>query len=136
MTDINTVVLVGRLTRDSELKYTTSGFQICTFSLAVNDSKKEGDAWKEFAHFFDMTLLGKRGEALSQYLTKGQQVAIQGKLQQDRWEKDGQKRSKVKILVNDIELIGGKKAESDGGAHGPGGENTPPADDFEDDIPF
>ena len=129
--DINTVVLVGRLTRDSELKYSTSGFPICTFSLAVNDSKKEGDAWKEFAHFFDCTLLGKRGEALSQYLTKGQKVAIQGKLQQDRWEKDGQKRSKVKILVNDIELIGGKKAETDGD-----GENTPPENNFEDDIPF
>lgn len=132
MTDINAVVLLGRLTRDAELKTTNSGFAICNFSLAVNGSKKNGDTWEDVAHFFDLTLLGKRGEALNQYLTKGQQVAIQGKLQQDRWEKDGQKRSRVKILVNDIELIGGKKPEA------PAGEKTEaaPVENFENDIPF
>ena len=139
MTDINVVVLAGRLTRDSELKKTDSGFAICNFSLAVNGSKKNGDAWEDVAHFFDLTLLGKRGEALTQYLNKGQQIVVQGKLQQDRWEKDGQKRSRVKILVNDIQLVGGKKTETSGSATGSVDGNTEqaaPTENFTDDIPF
>lgn len=134
MTDINVVVLAGRLTRDAELKKTDSGFAICNFSVAVNGSKKNGDAWEDVAHFFDLTLLGKRGEALMQYLNKGQQVVIQGKLQQDRWEKDGQKRSRVKILVTDIQLVGSKKQEDTGSASS--AENSKPQEKFEDDIPF
>ncbi len=113
--DLNKVTLVTRLTRDAELKYTNSGFQITTFSGAVNSSKKDGDQWIEEANFFDFTILGKRGESLIQYLVKGQQVAIEGSLKQDRWEQDGQKRSRVTIKVDNIQLLGGNK-DSNGGS--------------------
>lgn len=142
--DLNSVFIVGRLTRDAELIYTNSGFAICKFSIASNTSRKVGDNWEDKANFFEMALLGKRGESLNQYLTKGQQVGIQGKLDQERWEQDGAKRSKVKITVDKIQLIGSKK--QDGPAESKPSEKmdysgyTPPKeavnDRFEDDIPF
>jgi single-strand DNA-binding protein len=139
--DINVVMLVGRLTRDAELKYTNTGFPIGKFSLAVNRRRKSGDEWIEEGHFFDVSLLGKRAEALSQYLTKGTQVAIQGELRQNKWEKDGQPRSKVEITANDIQLLGGgRKNESDysskNTSSSAGGDFTNSEDTFEDDIPF
>lgn len=95
MSDLNRVTLIGRLTRDAELKYTNSGLAICTFSIASNRRTKEGEAWKDVAHFFDITLFGKLGEAIAQYMTKGQQVAVDAHLQQDRWDdkETGKKRS-------------------------------------------
>lgn len=107
--DINSLTLVGRLTRDAELKYTNSGFAITNIGLAVNSSKKDGDQWVEVANFFDVTLLGKRGESLNQYLTKGTRIAISGELKQERWEQDGQNRSKVIVQANDIQLLGDGK---------------------------
>lgn len=151
MADINVVMLVGRLTRDAELKYTQTGFAISKFSLAVNRRRKQGDQWVDEAHFFDLSLLGKRAEALNQYLTKGTQVAIQGELRQNRWEQDGQARSKVEITVNDIELLGGGRGGSSGGSRSQGqygggneenrsgsygSDSVSPEDNFEDDIPF
>ncbi len=141
--DINHVVLVGRLTRDAQLKFTNSGLAICTFAIAVNRMVKQGDKWTDEAHFFDITLFGKLGEALSQYLLKGQQVAVEAELRQDRWEQDGQKRSKVVIIANALQLLGGKPGNvqnsqpptaggSEGGATGSGEQGK-----FEDsDIPF
>ena len=107
--DLNSVNLVGRLTKDAELKYTNSGFQITTMSMATNRSVKKNDQWTEEASFFDLKLLGKRGESLAQYLTKGTQLAINAELVQERWEQDGQKRSKVVLNVNNIQLLGGNK---------------------------
>lgn len=132
MTDINSVFIVGRLTRDMELKYTTTGTAIGNFSVANSQSRKIGNSWEEQAHFFDCVIIGTRATALQQYMTKGQQVAIPGALQQDRWEKDGQKHSRVKILVNDIQLVGGKR--DNGQLNNTSSSYT---DDFEDDqIPF
>jgi single-strand DNA-binding protein len=127
-TDINSVTLCGRLTRDMEVKYSSSGFAIGNFSLATSQSRKNGDTWEEQSHFFDCTLLGKRADALSQYMKKGQQIVVLGSLQQDRWQdsESGANRSKVKILVNDIQLVGGKKAEAPAKAD----------DDFSSEIPF
>lgn len=105
--DINKVILVGRLTRDAELKYTNSGLAVCKFSLAVNRRKRSGDQWEDEANFFDVTLWGKQGEALNQYLSKGKQIAVEGELRQSRWEQDGQKRSKVEVAANNIQLLGG-----------------------------
>ncbi len=105
MTDINSVVLCGRLTRDAELKYTSGGMAIADLSIAVNSSKKVGDTWEDQANFFDVSLFGKRAEALTPYLTKGVQLAVSGSLSQDRWERDGQKRSKVTIKANNIQLM-------------------------------
>ena len=141
MADINQVILIGRLTRDVELKYTNTGFAIANLSLAVNRRVKRDDTWQDEGNFFNCVLIGKRAEALAQYLVKGKQLGIQGELRQDRWEQDGQPRSRVEIFVNDIQLLGGRSP-------GQGARNTnaqsdqysppeiPRADDFDDDIPF
>lgn len=150
MADINVVVLVGRLVRDAELKYTSSGYPVCKFSIAINRRRKQGDQWVDEANFFDINLWGKRGESLSQYLTKGSQVGIQGELRQNKWEQDGQPRSKIEITANDIQLLGGgrggggggsgpnQSAQSGGGGQRPsyGPQDFNSQDNFEDDIPF
>ena len=106
--DINKAILVGRLTRDSELSYTNTGTAICKFSIAVNRRKKSGEQWIDEASFFDVTVWGKRGAALNQYLLRATQVAIEGSLVQERWQKDGVKHSKVTIEASNIQLLGGK----------------------------
>jgi single-strand DNA-binding protein len=151
VSDINVAVLVGRLTRDSELKYTPSGLPICRFSIAVNRSKKQDDQWVDEPHYFDIEFYGKSAEGLSKYLLKGRQVAVQGELRQDRWEKDGQQRSKVVIVAATIRPIGappqgsgdvsGRRYAPDAAAPKPepsnGQTSVPPAiDEFTDDIPF
>ena len=106
-TDLNIVALVGRLTRPCEMRYTNSGFAICSFSLAVNRRKKSQDgSWNDSVSFFDCSYFGKAAEGVSQYLTKGQQVSIQGYLEQQSWETNGQKRSKVVVIVNSLSLLG------------------------------
>ena len=107
MADINHVVLVGRLTRDAELKYTQGGAAVCRFSIAINRRRKNGEEWVEEANYFDIVLWGRQGEALNQYLVKGKQVAVEGELRQNRWEQDGQSRSKVEIIANNLQLLGG-----------------------------
>ena len=149
--DINRVVLVGRLTRDAELSYTNTGFALTKFSIAINRRKKSGDQWVDEANFFDVVIWGKRGEALNQYLTRGQQIAVEGELRQERWEKDGMKRSKVSIEATNIQLLGGSKSDrssSNGGEYQSKppqqkqSSNAQPFDSyngggsFEDDIPF
>lgn len=131
MTNVNSGVIVGRLGRDMEVKYATSGFAIGKFSIANNQSRKVGDQWEDQTHWFDCTLLGKRAEALAQYLVKGAQVVIQYTLQQEKWQdkNSGENRSKVSLLVNDINLVGGKSENSGGGS-------SEPAIDFSSDIPF
>jgi len=139
MTDINHVVLVGRLTRDAELKYTNTGVAVCKFSLAVNRRRKKDDQWIEEASFFNVVVWGKIGEVLHQYLVKGKQIGIQGELRQNRWEQDGQPRSKVEIIVANIQLLGSKAGtapsnqESISPVHN---ADTEVKDNFEDDIPF
>jgi single-strand DNA-binding protein len=142
MADINHVVLVGRLTRNAELKYTNNGAAVSKFGLAINQRRKKDDQWIEEAHFFDIALWGKTAESLNQYLLKGKQVGIEGQLRQSRWEQDGQARSKVEIFATNVMLLGG------GGRQGQNGpaesspsrseqpESAPPSDNFEDDIPF
>jgi len=114
MVDINNVVLIGRLTRDAELKITASGQAVCKFSIAVNRRRKNGDQWEDEANFFDIVVWGKQGESLNQYLKKGKMVGVTGELRQDRWQQDGQNRSKVEVVANNLQLLGG----------GPGGSNA------------
>lgn len=123
MTDLNSVSIVGRLTRDAELKYTPAGMAISNFSIAVNRSRKNGDQWVEEANFFDINLFGKSAENLKPYLVKGQQVAINGELRQDRWEKDGQKFSRVNIIANNIQLVGSRPAAGANNASSYGADN-------------
>lgn len=150
MADINHVTLVGRLTRDAELKYTNSGQAVSNIGLAVNQRRRRDDQWVDEAHFFDCVVWGRTAEVLNQYLVKGKQVGIEGQLRQNRWEQEGRTRSRVEISVNNIQLLGGRndvapREEPDappadrpaGGAppaRAAGG--IPPADEFDDDIPF
>lgn|SRR5512133_1111895 len=148
--DMNCVNLIGRLTRDAELKYTSGGLAISRFSIAVNRRKKNGDTWEDEASFFDVTLFGKSAESVNQYLTKGKQVAIKGELHQDRWEQEGQARSKVGIIAESVQLLGGGE-NARGGAQssqaresrqeraraGQGGASAAGSEaDFQDDIPW
>lgn len=127
MTDINIVSVVGRLTRDMELKYTTSGMAVANFSIAVNRSRKQGDQCVDEASFFECSLFGKQAEALKPYLKKGQQVAISGFLKQERWQgQDGNNHSVVRICCELVQLCGNKTQnqnsgyEVDGDAYGYG----------------
>lgn len=105
MADINRVIEIGRLTRDAEVSYTPGGMAIAKFSIAVNRRVKNGDGWADEANYFDVQVFGKTADNLKPFLTKGKQVGIDGYLKQDRWEKDGQKFSKVTINANDIQLL-------------------------------
>ena len=155
MVDLNHVVLIGRLTRDAELKSIASGQAVCKFSIAVNRRRKNGDQWEDEANFFDIVVWGRQGESLHQYLVKGKMVAVDGELRQDRWQQDGQNRSKVEIVANNLQLLGGNSGSGGGGGnYNNGGYNnqnsggasqggsapaqaSAPADDhFADDIPF
>jgi single-strand DNA-binding protein len=149
MADLNHVVLIGRLTRDAELKSTAGGQAVCKFSIAVNRRKKNGDQWEDEANFFDIVLWGRQGESLHQYLVKGKMVGVDGELRQDRWQQDGQNRSKVEIVANYLQLLGGGPGGGGGTAYGGGSapERQNPAqgaqapvdsgsDGFADDIPF
>lgn len=113
MTDLNHVTLIGRLTRDvgadeRSFAYLPSGQARANLSVAVNRSRKNGDQWVDEVSYFDVTLWGKQAESLKPYLTKGKQIAVEGYLRQDRWEKDGQKNSKVSITATNVQLLGGK----------------------------
>ena len=127
MADVNHVILIGRLTRDAELKYTSGGQAVCKFGLAINRRKKQGDQWVDEANFFDIVLWGRAGESINQYLTKGKQVAVEGELRQDRWEQDGQSRSKVEIMANNVQLLGGGSGGASGG-NGAGQSSYAPRD--------
>src|SRR5574343_1004285 len=110
MGDVNHVILIGRLTRDAELKYTSGGMAVCKFAIAVNKRRKQGEQWVDEANFFDIVLWGRSGENLNQYLVKGKQVAVEGELHQNRWEQDGQARSKIEIMANNVEHLSGKNS--------------------------
>ena len=120
MTDLNHVVLIGRLTQDlgsdeRSFGYVGNGQARVNVSIAVNRSKKEGDQWVEEVSYFNITIWGKTAENLKPYLTKGKQICVEGHLKQDRWEKDGQKQSRVSIVANNVQLLGGK-SDSDNSA--------------------
>lgn len=142
---MNNVGLIGRLVRDAELKFTNSGNAICEFSIAVNERKKQGDKWVDAVNYFDVTLFGRRAEALNQYLTKGKQIGVAGRLQQQRWQnQDGQNRSKVVVIAENVDLLGGREEGQsrsrmqDTSVPKPvqGGGTQELEDDFPDGIPF
>lgn len=159
MTDLNHVVLIGRLTRDigsdeRSFAYLPNGTARANVSIAVNRSRKSADgSWNDEVNYFDVTIWGKTAENLKPYLLKGKQIAVEGYLKQDRWEKDGKTNSRVTVQANSVQLLGGK---GDGaGASGPDAGGAPrfqprpqasaPAQDipyespdqgFPEDIPF
>lgn len=104
---INKVFLSGNLTRDPELRATASGTQVLEFGLAVNERvrNQQTDVWEERANFFSCIVFGRRAEALSRYLAKGAKVSIEGSLRYSSWERDGVKRSKVEVIVDELEFM-------------------------------
>lgn len=104
----NQVILMGNLTRDPELRQTPNGQNVCSFSLALNRSYKAADgSWTEATDYIDVVAWGPLGERVSQYLTKGRPCLVNGRLQSRSWEQDGQKRSKVEVVAQDVTFLGG-----------------------------
>ncbi len=126
MASFNKVILVGNLTRDPEVRYTTGGSAVCDITLAVNYqwTDKRSNERKEEVSFIDVTLWGRTAEIAGEYLAKGRPVLVEGRLHQDKWDdKDtGQKRSKLKVVADTMQLLGGR---SEGGAPAAGGGNPP-----------
>lgn len=125
----NQVILMGNLTRDPELRTIPSGQSVCSFSLALNRSFKGSDGnWQEATDYIDVVAWGPLGERVSQYLTKGRPCLVNGRLQSRSWEQDGQKRSKVEVVAQDVTFLGGRGGGSDDGSGMIGGGNdNPPA---------
>ena len=115
--DINSINVIGRLVKDAELTYAAaSGTAIVNFSIAVDHmKKKDGTA---DTSFFQCKVFGKLGETLAKCMTKGKQVAIRGYLKQERWEKDGQKQSRVVLNCEEIELLGGMQSNGNNASYG------------------
>jgi single-strand DNA-binding protein len=105
----NQVILMGNLTRDPELKAIPSGQSVVSFSLALNRSYKDQQSgeWKEATDYVDVTAWGPLAERVAQYCQKGKQVLVNGRIQSRSWEQDGQKRSKVEVLAQDVTFLGG-----------------------------
>ena len=126
MASYNRVILVGNLTRDPELRYIPSGTAVSDIGLAVNDRVKRGDQWVDEATFVDITLWGRTAEIANEYLSKGSSVLIEGRLKLDRWEKEGQKHSKLKVIGERLQMLGGR---GEGGGGGGGRGRSRSADD-------
>jgi single-strand DNA-binding protein len=154
MSDLNRVTLVGRLTRDPEVRYTSGGMPIVNLGLASNYRQKDAASgqWVEKPNFFDVVGFGDRFEKLAQHLEKGRRIGIDGSLRWSSWETDGQKRSKVEIIADTIQFLDSSGGDGSGFAggnrqafQGQGGSVAPDTSDFvpvgsatadDDDIPF
>ncbi len=130
MASLNKVLLMGNLTRDPELRFTSNGSALTKFGLAVNRKYKSGEEWKEEVCFVDITVWGKQAENCAEYLSKGRPVFIEGRLQFSSWETDdGQKRNKLEVVANTVQFLGRSE--------GTGKPNMDTEDvPVKDDIPF
>jgi single-strand DNA-binding protein len=135
MASLNTVVLLGNLTRDPEVRYTPSGTPVATLGLAVNNRVKQGDEWKDDPCFIDVVVFGKQAESCGEYLSKGQPVLIEGRLRYRSWEgQDGQKRSKHEVTAFRVQFMPKTgRGPGGGGYSGDMGEGEATDDD---DVPF
>jgi single-strand DNA-binding protein len=119
----NQVILMGNLTRDPELRQTPNGQNVCSVSLALNRSYKGSDGnWQEATDFIDVVAWGPLGERVAQYLSKGRPALVNGRLQSRSWEQDGQKRSKVEVVAQDVTFLGGAGGGEGGGNRQSGGD--------------
>lgn len=155
MASFNRVILMGNLTRDIDLRYTTSGMAVGDSSIAVNDRRKnQSGEWVDEATFVEVKFFGRTAEIAGEYLSKGSPIHIEGRLKLDTWEKDGQKRSKLYVIVDHMQMIGNKptgearankpqvaeqanEAYREAPAHAGSSSQNDPQDSFEDSsIPF
>ena len=131
----NKVILIGNLTKDPELRYTPQGTPVCTLRIASSTKYKSGDSMKEETLFIDVVVWGKQGESAAQHLEKGRSVLVEGRLQERRWETDGQQKSKFEVVAQSVKFLYGSKRSS--GHEGGGGEGDfPPPDETTDLEPF
>lgn len=148
---INRVVISGNLTRDPELRTTASGMPIMSLGVAVNDRRKNNQTgeWEDYANFIDCTMFGTRAQNIQRFLSKGTKVTIEGKLRWSQWERDGQKRSKIEVIVDSLDFMSSRNGGGAGGygnavpagdAQGSYGAPAPMIDAsstvYDDDIPF
>lgn len=140
--DLNRVTIIGRMTRDAELKYTPSGTAVCSFSLANGRSYTQGSEKKDQTSYFDCVAWSKLGELIAEYCKKGAQIAVEGRLQQRTWEQDGAKRSKIEIVAENIQFLSKPKEQAaeqhtDVTGKAPSYEECSEDNPFsDDDIPF
>lgn len=136
MADLNRVILTGRLTRDVDLRSTRNNTSVAEVGVAINERRKGANGeWEEATVFVDVTLWGRTAEFANEYVGKGSQVVIEGRLKFEQWESNGQKRSKLSVVGERLVLPGGKsngaRTQNRGGKHEPA--STSPSDE---DIPF
>ncbi len=146
MASFNKVILLGNLTRDPELRYTPQGAAVCEFALALNSvytNKQTGQKVEEVS-YIDLVAWGKTGETIAEYMKKGRQIMVEGRLKQDRWDsQDGKKMSKVRVTVESFTFVGARPGGEGGGPAPKGGGAAPggapddgPPPGAEEDIPF
>ena len=126
MASYNRVVLVGNLTRDVDLRYTPSQTAVTDIGLAVNDRVKRNNEWVDETTFVDVTLWGRQAEVANEYLSKGAPVLIEGRLKLDTWEQEGQKRSKLRVVGEKMQMLGGRSGGGTGGGQSGGGSRAQP----------
>ena len=140
MSDVNVVALSGRLTRDPELTYTPSGTAVLRVGLAVNMSRKSADGkWEDEPNFVDCECFGRRAEGLARVLGKGQLVLVSGRLRWRSWERDGERRSRITVVVGELRLTGEPRARggaAQAAALDPGDAEAYEADAYGEEIPF
>lgn len=139
MQGLNTVSIGGNLCRDAELRATASGMAVLTFSVAVNESRKNQQTgeYEDYPNYVDCTMLGRRAESVSRYLTKGTYVALTGRLHQDRWQnKDGQNRSKLEVTADNIHFESRRLDGDDYDQQQAEAQGDYEAQMYDEDIPF
>lgn len=139
MQGLNTVSIGGNLCRDAELRATASGMAVLTFSVAVNESRKNQQTgeYEDYPNYVDCTMLGRRAESVSRYLTKGTYVALTGRLHQNRWQnKDGQNRSKLEVTADNIHFESRRLDGDDYDQQQAEAQGDYEAQMYEEDIPF
>ena len=113
---INRVFLSGNLTREPELRATQGGTQILAFGVAVNDRRRNPQTgeWEDYPNFIDCCVFGNRAESLAKFLSKGMKVSVEGKLRWSQWEKDGAKRTKIEVIVDEVEFMSARRSDGNG----------------------
>ena len=133
--DLNDTTLIGRLVREVEVKYTNSGTAIANISIANNDTVKKDNQWIDDVSFFDVVVFGSQAENCGKYLKKGSKIAVNGRLKQNRWEKEGNKMSKIEIIAGSIQFLDSvEKSENKQNNNNQQYETWPTVNDA--DIPF
>ncbi len=132
----NKVILIGNLTRDPELRYTPQGTPVATFSLAINYTYKQGDDWKKETTFIDIVVFGRQAETCSQYLNKGSSALVEGRLQERRWESEGQQKRKFEVVAQSVKFLSSSRKGAQAADTGGGEADIAPPDETTDLEPF